>query len=259
MSRVDRSTYDPREAAGLFGYVSFSKKNRDAGGKVISVTNYEAPRAVPKRNLEKALAARRIAHADLAEAFGWKRTSAHKIREWIDGDAHMNDRNVIVAADALDVSPLYLLDLSFDEWPTQEERELMTRFSHSIQDVREGINADLRIVQGTDCEELCSRIAARRYYADHENMASRSVLTYSGGAVSFPIEDEQSQGRVMEAKEVRLVVADRLRELRGDFRDPDLFAQEAISYHLGKCRETRGAHMSLLYALFDAIRECGDQ
>ena len=130
---------------------------------------------------------------------------------------------------------------------------LMMSFSHNLQDTREGISMDLRIAQGSDCEELCSRIEQQTFIVGHQNMTSRSVLTYGGGAISFPIEDQAGQGEVMSSEEVRRAIADRLREIRGDFRDISLLAKEMLDYHLDKSRKVRGTHASLLYDLFDLI------
>lgn len=86
MPRIDA---DPREIAGLL-------------------------RAVPKRNLGKLIDSHGITRQGLSVDLGKDKSIAGK---WVNGTRRMSNAELLQAASKLHVSPLYLLDLTTDEWP----------------------------------------------------------------------------------------------------------------------------------------------
>lgn len=77
-------------------------------------------KAVPKRNLGKLLKDRGIKVTELATALGVKRQTVHG---WINGTQTMSNAHLVHAGLILDVSPLYLLDLTEREY-TKNDAQL---------------------------------------------------------------------------------------------------------------------------------------
>lgn len=149
MARTDKTTYDPREAAGIL-------------------------RAIPKRNLGKLIASRGFTKRGLSVHLGKDKSTVGK---WVHGTLRMSNADLLLTATELHVSPLYLLDLTTEEWPS----DLTASFTDCNLGPTAGRNAlaaylsdvsqdDFHLGQLLDCDEFDRACVVVGGYSFYNNM-----------------------------------------------------------------------------------------
>ena len=201
---------DPREALGLMPRVT--------GGK------WEH---IPKSNLDLLLDERGMSYADLADLLWSNRDRSDTVGQWVSGKRWMSDRDLVKVAATLDVSPLYLLDLSLYEWPRHDQMLWSKSFpDETLDDVRQLLDIDVRMVKyGTD-EYLISHICEDVHFDGFEPVAHN---VFRGLSFEFEITDDIASH---DTSALRRRAARELCGIVGDYRDPSKLAKAAFNLYL---------------------------
>lgn len=192
-----REDADPREVAGIL-------------------------KAVPKRNLGELLEVRGITKQGLSRALGKDNGIVGK---WVNGTRRMSNADLLQTASMLDVSPLYLLDLSAYEWPNISD--LLNLSGEGPNDTRIAMHFDLKWLHAPD-EAMPNLIVEDVSFPSSGDGLVR-VPVFRALTVEFPI---LSDGHTMSMEEIRQRLRMELSAIKGDYRDIGALSFAMLDYHL---------------------------
>lgn len=158
--------------------------------------------AVPKRNLEELLDSRGLTKEGFSVSIGKDKRIANK---WIRGKRRMSNNELLLVSSALDVSPLYLLDLTAWEWPNISE----------LLDINGDGPSERRLSMGADIGWLYAPDEAV-YNAIYKTVDGNLRFRASGTDIDFPV---CSDGNAMSAEEIKQRIRCELAAIEGDYRD----------------------------------------
>ena len=226
MANADRTAYDPRETARL-------------------------TKAIPKYNLGELLDERDMRRADLAEALGWERSRGNVVGEWISGRRRMSNADLIRVARELDVSPIFLLDLSLDEWPEDSYGRSVVKDTPTER--RNNIIVDIHWLYATD--EAIHNAIEERTTLDSFGESIIRKRWFWGMTVGFSVSSENDPSTVLSAKEIRQRIKRELLALEGDYRDLAQLAFDGMAYTLERCKDYETDVLTC--RAFEAMRNLG--